>query len=108
MVRRRPSDPPILPGFSHVRVLGSGGFADVFGEDDGSVVDGFFSGISGLRGHGDFIFGGAQFDLFGFECYHQGFQGGDLAGETGKDRLLGSGGEDGFDAGDEGRHGEVP
>jgi hypothetical protein len=30
MVRRRPSDPPILPGFSHVRVLGSGGFADVF------------------------------------------------------------------------------
>ena len=30
MARRRPSDPPILPGFSHVRVLGSGGFADVF------------------------------------------------------------------------------
>ncbi|MFL0712370.1 MAG: hypothetical protein ACJLS2_06740 [Microcella pacifica] len=30
MVRRRPSDPPILPGFSHVRVLGSGGFANVF------------------------------------------------------------------------------
>ena len=30
MTRRRPSDPPILPGFSHVRLLGSGGFADVF------------------------------------------------------------------------------
>jgi len=30
VVRRRPSDPPILPGFSHVRLLGSGGFADVF------------------------------------------------------------------------------
>ncbi len=30
MVRRRPSDPPILPGFSHVRVPGSGGFADRF------------------------------------------------------------------------------
>lgn len=30
MSRRRPSDPPILPGFSHVRLLGSGGFADVF------------------------------------------------------------------------------
>jgi len=28
--RRRPSDPPVLPGFSYVRVLGSGGFADVF------------------------------------------------------------------------------
>jgi hypothetical protein len=30
MVQRRPSVPPILPGFSHVRMLGSGGFADVF------------------------------------------------------------------------------
>jgi tRNA A-37 threonylcarbamoyl transferase component Bud32 len=30
MTRRRPSDPPVLPGFSHVRLLGSGGFADVF------------------------------------------------------------------------------
>lgn len=30
MARRRPSDPPVLPGFSHVRLLGSGGFADVF------------------------------------------------------------------------------
>lgn len=30
MARRRPSEPPILPGFSHVRLLGSGGFADVF------------------------------------------------------------------------------
>ncbi|MEN9619907.1 MAG: hypothetical protein RL499_100, partial [Actinomycetota bacterium] len=30
MSRRRPSEPPILPGFSHVRLLGSGGFADVF------------------------------------------------------------------------------
>ncbi|MGV8884099.1 MAG: serine/threonine-protein kinase [Microbacteriaceae bacterium] len=30
MVRRLPSQPPILPGFSHVHVLGSGGFADVF------------------------------------------------------------------------------
>ncbi|WAB80964.1 serine/threonine-protein kinase [Microcella daejeonensis] len=30
MARRRPSDPPILPGFSHIRMLGSGGFADVF------------------------------------------------------------------------------
>ncbi len=30
MTRRRPSEPPILPGFSHVRLLGSGGFADVF------------------------------------------------------------------------------
>lgn len=30
MSRRRPSEPPVLPGFSHVRLLGSGGFADVF------------------------------------------------------------------------------
>lgn len=30
MARRLPSQPPILPGFSHVRILGSGGFADVF------------------------------------------------------------------------------
>jgi hypothetical protein len=30
MTSRRPSQPPILPGFSHVRLLGSGGFADVF------------------------------------------------------------------------------
>jgi len=30
VTRRRPSEPPILPGFSHVRLLGSGGFADVF------------------------------------------------------------------------------
>ena len=30
MARRLPSRPPILPGFSHVHVLGSGGFADVF------------------------------------------------------------------------------
>ena len=30
MARRLPSAPPVLPGFSHVRVLGSGGFADVF------------------------------------------------------------------------------
>ena len=30
MARRLPSAPPILPGFSHVHVLGSGGFADVF------------------------------------------------------------------------------
>lgn len=30
MARRLPSPPPILPGFSHVHVLGSGGFADVF------------------------------------------------------------------------------
>lgn len=30
MTRRRPSEPPILPGFSHVRLVGSGGFADVF------------------------------------------------------------------------------
>lgn len=30
MARRRPSEPPILPGFSHVRLLGTGGFADVF------------------------------------------------------------------------------
>lgn len=30
MARRLPSTPPILPGFSFVRVLGSGGFADVF------------------------------------------------------------------------------
>jgi len=28
--RRLPSQPPVLPGFSFVRVLGSGGFADVF------------------------------------------------------------------------------
>ena len=28
--RRPPSDPPRLPGFDYVRVLGSGGFADVF------------------------------------------------------------------------------
>jgi len=30
VARRLPSQPPILPGFSHVHVLGSGGFADVF------------------------------------------------------------------------------
>ena len=30
MARRLPSAPPILPGFSHLHVLGSGGFADVF------------------------------------------------------------------------------
>jgi len=30
VARRLPSRPPILPGFSHVHVLGSGGFADVF------------------------------------------------------------------------------
>lgn len=30
MTRRLPSPPPNLPGFSYVRVLGSGGFADVF------------------------------------------------------------------------------
>ena len=30
MARRLPSQPPNLPGFSYVRVLGSGGFADVF------------------------------------------------------------------------------
>ncbi|HEY5224184.1 MAG TPA: serine/threonine-protein kinase [Microbacteriaceae bacterium] len=30
MARRLPSQPPNLPGFSYLRVLGSGGFADVF------------------------------------------------------------------------------
>ncbi len=30
MARRLPSRPPVLPGFTHVHVLGSGGFADVF------------------------------------------------------------------------------
>jgi eukaryotic-like serine/threonine-protein kinase len=30
VARRLPSQPPILAGFSHVHVLGSGGFADVF------------------------------------------------------------------------------
>ncbi len=30
MARRLPSQPPVLPGFSHIHVLGSGGFADVF------------------------------------------------------------------------------
>lgn len=30
VARRLPSQPPVLPGFSHVRVVGSGGFADVF------------------------------------------------------------------------------
>lgn len=30
MSRRLPSNPPILPGFSHLHILGSGGFADVF------------------------------------------------------------------------------
>jgi len=30
MVRRSTSSPPVLPGFSYVRPLGSGGFADVF------------------------------------------------------------------------------
>ncbi len=30
MARRLPSPPPALPGFSHIHVLGSGGFADVF------------------------------------------------------------------------------
>lgn len=30
LARRLPSTPPVLPGFSHLHVLGSGGFADVF------------------------------------------------------------------------------
>lgn len=30
MARRLPSQPPILPGFAHIHILGSGGFADVF------------------------------------------------------------------------------
>lgn len=30
MARRLPSQPPTLPGFAHIHVLGSGGFADVF------------------------------------------------------------------------------
>ncbi len=30
MARRLPSRPPVLPGFSFVHILGSGGFADVF------------------------------------------------------------------------------
>ena len=30
MTRRLPSTPPSLPGFAFIRVLGSGGFADVF------------------------------------------------------------------------------
>ncbi|HET8958223.1 MAG TPA: serine/threonine-protein kinase [Microcella sp.] len=30
MVQRRPSVPPVLPGFTHIRLLGTGGFADVF------------------------------------------------------------------------------
>ena len=30
VARRLPSQPPVLPGFTPVRVLGSGGFADVF------------------------------------------------------------------------------
>ncbi|MEO8529551.1 MAG: serine/threonine-protein kinase [Pseudolysinimonas sp.] len=30
MARRLPSQPPVLPGFSYVHILGSGGFADVF------------------------------------------------------------------------------
>lgn len=30
VARRLPSTPPILPGFSHIHILGSGGFADVF------------------------------------------------------------------------------
>jgi tRNA A-37 threonylcarbamoyl transferase component Bud32 len=30
MVRRLPSTPPVLPGFTYMHVLGSGGFADVF------------------------------------------------------------------------------
>lgn len=28
--RRPPAPPPVIPGFSHVRLLGSGGFSDVF------------------------------------------------------------------------------
>lgn len=30
MARRLPSEPPVLPGFSTIHILGSGGFADVF------------------------------------------------------------------------------
>lgn len=30
MARRLPSQPPVLPGFNHLHILGSGGFADVF------------------------------------------------------------------------------
>ena len=28
--RRAPSPPPVLPGYEHRRLLGTGGFADVF------------------------------------------------------------------------------
>ncbi|MFX8681181.1 hypothetical protein ABTM69_21240, partial [Acinetobacter baumannii] len=30
MAQRMPSAPPVLPGLTYVRPLGSGGFADVF------------------------------------------------------------------------------
>ena len=30
MARRLPSAPPVLPGYSHLHVLGTGGYADVF------------------------------------------------------------------------------
>ena len=30
MAKRAPAPPPVIPGFSYVRVLGSGGFADVY------------------------------------------------------------------------------
>lgn len=30
MSRRAPSQPPVIPGFEHIKLLGSGGFADVF------------------------------------------------------------------------------
>lgn len=30
MAKRLPSQPPVLPGFTHVRALGTGGFSDVF------------------------------------------------------------------------------
>lgn len=29
-MRRAPCTPPALPGYEHVRLLGSGGFSDVF------------------------------------------------------------------------------
>lgn len=87
--------------------FGSGEFADVGGQVDGGVRDGFLRLVPFLGGHGDLVFSLAQFGLPGFQCVHLGIQGGDVCREAGKSRLLGSGGEDGTDAGDQRRHREV-
>ena len=86
---------------------GGGDFADFGGQGDGVVRDGFLRCVPFLGGQGDLVFSRAQFGLPGFQAVHLGMQGGDSSREAGKDLLLGGGGEDGTDAGDQRWHREV-